>query len=542
MHTHTLIRPSAGDDLSAGATTICAAFQAAVAHHPNRVAVRLPAEGIEWTFDEYAGRVRRAAAVLYSLGVRRGDAVALLLRNRPEHLLADMALLHLGATTVPIYATSAPPQVEYIMHDSGARLLITEEAFEETIAAAESRCPRVEHVLLLTSGAPELAGIECPRFEFNESWQRVEPDDLACLVYTSGTTGPPKGAEISHANVLANVRGTWRSTPPPERYHIVSFMPLAHVFGRFFEHYSPALLAGTVTCCPDAAALPEFLAGSRPTVLMAPPRMFEKLRARCEALGADPREFADAAGLGDVEYAASGGAPVPVHILEFFQAVGMPLRQGWGMTELSCAGAISGTDPDDNGTCGWPIEGLELRISADGEVLARGPMVIRGYRNRPAATAAAIDPDGWLHTGDIGAIDAQGRLTIVDRKKELIVNSAGKNMSPANIEAELRNASPLIGQACAIGDGRPYNVTLIVLDPEVAAGYPDAAARTTEVARGVSAANARLSRVEQLKRFTILDAEWLAGGDELTPTMKLRRKSIEQKYVGAIEALYTTRR
>jgi long-subunit acyl-CoA synthetase (AMP-forming) len=174
----------------------------------------------------------------------------------------------------------------------------------------------------------------------------------------------------------------------------------------------------------------------------------------------------------------------------------------------------------------------------DGEVLVRGPMVIRGYRNLPDRTAEAIDPDGWLHTGDIGRLDEQGRLTIVDRKKELIINAAGKNMSPANIEAELKSASPLIGQACCIGSDRPYNVALIVLDPEVAAGYVDGAERAAEVERGVAAANARLSRVEQVKRYTILDVEWLPGGEELTPTMKLRRRPIEQKYAPAIEALY----
>ena len=246
-----------------------------------------------------------------------------------------------------------------------------------------------------------------------------------------------------------------------------------------------------------------------------------------------------AAGLGELEVAGAGGAPVPTRLLEFLQAAGVPLRQEWGMTELSGPGSITSTDPADNGTCGRPIDGLELRIAPDREVLARGPMVIRGYRNLPEQTAAAIDQDGWLHTGDLGRIDEHGRLTIIDRKKELIINSAGKSMSPANIEAELRGASPLIAHAYAIGNDRPYNVALIVLDPELAATYPDDAARSTEVARAVSDANARLSRVEQIKRHTILDADWQPGGDELTPTLKLKRKPIEQKYVAEIQALYT---
>jgi long-subunit acyl-CoA synthetase (AMP-forming) len=273
-------------------------------------------------------------------------------------------------------------------------------------------------------------------------------------------------------------------------------------------------------------------------VLLTPPRVWEKLRAKCEALGAEPAQFVCVAGLGEVEAAGTGAAPVPVPLLEFWQAAGVPLRQGWGMTELSCTGALTSTDPADNGTCGWPIDGLELRIADDGEILARGPMVIRGYRNLPDQTAEAFDPDGWLHTGDVGRIDEHGRLTIVDRKKELIINAAGKNMSPANIEAELKSASPLIGQAVCIGSDRAYNVALIVLDPEVAASYAADGARAAEVARGVAAANARLSRVEQIKRYAILDAEWLPGGDELTPTMKLRRRPIEQKYAAVIEALY----
>jgi long-subunit acyl-CoA synthetase (AMP-forming) len=266
--------------------------------------------------------------------------------------------------------------------------------------------------------------------------------------------------------------------------------------------------------------------------------VWEKLRAKSEALGADPREFVRAAGLGEVEAAGTGAAPVPVPLLEFWQAAGVPLRQGWGMTEVSCTGALTSTDPADNGTCGRPIDGLELRIADDGEVLARGPMVIRGYRNLPEQTAETFDPEGWLHTGDVGHIDERGRLTIVDRKKELIINAAGKNMSPANIEGELKSASPLIGQAVCIGSDRAYNVALIVLDPEVAAGYESDADRAAEVARGVAAANGRLSRIEQIKRYAILDAEWLPGGDELTPTMKLRRRPIEQKYAAVIEALY----
>jgi long-subunit acyl-CoA synthetase (AMP-forming) len=532
----TMVEASTGE-LTTRLSSVCDAFQATAARVPDEVALRLPDEGIEWTWGEYAQRVERAAATLHALGVQRGDTVAILMRNRPEQLVADMAAVHLGAAPFAIYATAAPEQIEYVIGDSGARLLIVDAVFEVTAAAVASRCPALEHVLRVSPGAPELMSETTPP-EFEVGWRAVAPADLLCLVYTSGTTGPPKGAEITHAGLLANVRGAWGLLGVPARLSLVSFLPYAHILERIMSYYSPAVLGGSVTFCPDAATLPAVLAATCPTALVCPPRVFEKLRAKCESLGADPAEFVVAAGLGDLEAAGVGAAPVPVPLLEFFQEAGVPLRQGWGMTELSAFGSLTTTDPADNGTCGLPIEGLELRIAADGELLARGPMVIPRYRNLPEQTAETIDADGWVHTGDIGQIDEQGRLTIVDRKKELIINSAGKNMPPANIEAELKSASPLIGQAVCIGDDRPFNVALLVLDPEVSAGYPDEDARAAEVVRGVAAANARLSRVEQIKRYAVLAGEWLPGGDELTPTMKLKRKPIAAKYGEEIDALY----
>ena len=531
---------STGADVTAGLSSICQAFQATAARTPGEIALRLAEDEIEWTWGDYAARVRRAAGVLHTLGVRRGDAVAILMGNRPEHLMADMAAVHLGASPFAIYATSAPAQIEYVIRDSGARVLITEPAFDATVAAIEPLCSQLQHVVRLTPRAPELDKDEPAGFDFEATWRTVAPGDVVCLVYTSGTTGPPKGAEITHAGMLANVRGGWGSLGVPEHVSLLSFLPYAHILERFLSYYMPALFGGEATLCPDPTTMPAALARTRPTILVSPPRVFEKLRARCEAMGADPAEFVVAAGLGKLEVAAAGAAPVPVPLLEFFQAAGVPLRQGWGMTELSGLGTVTSTDPADNGTCGRPIDGVELRIADDGELLARGPVVIGGYRNLPDKTAETIDADGWLHTGDIGHIDDEGRLTIVDRKKELIINSAGKNMSPANIEAELKGAAPLIGQAVCVGNDRPYNVALLVLDPEIRTAYSNDEALRAEVERGVTAANARLSRVEQIKRYTILDNEWLPGGDELTPTMKLKRKPIEAKYQTEIDALYTS--
>jgi long-chain acyl-CoA synthetase len=284
MHTEALICPSAGDDTTAGMPTICAAFQATAARYPNRLALRLPGEGIEWTWDEYAARVRRAAHTLHALGVRRGDRVALLLRNRPEHVLADLAAVHLGATPFSIYATTAPPQVAYLVRDSGACVLITEAGFEATAAAVAPRCRGLEHVLRMTAGAPELDSVESPAFEFEQSWRAVTPADPVCLVYTSTTTGPPTGAEITHQGVLANLRGTWRTLHVPLGLTAVSFLPLAHLAERLTSHYSAIALAGTVTCCPDAAALALALAETRRTAFGAPPRMWEQQRATREML------------------------------------------------------------------------------------------------------------------------------------------------------------------------------------------------------------------------------------------------------------------
>jgi len=274
MHTEPPLRAFTGDEVAV-MPTICAAFQATAARYPSRLALRLPGEQIEWSWDEYAARVRRAAQTLHALGVRRRDRVALLLRNRPEHLLADLATVHLGAIPFSIYATSAPPDVEYTVRDSGARVLITEAAFETTVAAVAPRCGGLEHVLRLTSGAPELDGVVSPAFDFERSWRKVTPQDLVCLVYTSQTTGPPNAAEITHHGVLANLRRIWPTLPIPNRVGVISFLPLAHLAERFTSHYAAIVLARTVTCCPDAAAFAAALAQTGRTPLGAPPRVSE---------------------------------------------------------------------------------------------------------------------------------------------------------------------------------------------------------------------------------------------------------------------------
>jgi long-subunit acyl-CoA synthetase (AMP-forming) len=433
--------------------------------------------------------------------------------------------------------------------------------------------------------------------DFEAAWRAVDPHDLLTLIYTSGTTGPPKGVELTHANELAECRGVDAVGQPRADGSVVSFLPHAHIADRGLSHYGQMVWGHTVTCCPDLTQVFAAVADCRPTFFGAVPRVWEKLKAALEAgisadddgarraasleaiaLGlrkvraeqrgepisdelsaahysAEERVFSKIRaklGLERCEWYMIGAAPAPLEVLEFFAAIGIPICEVWGMSELTSIATLVPPHDVRLGTVGPAIPGVEIRLAADGEILIRGATVMAGYRNQPEKTAATIDPDGWLRTGDIGEIDELGYLKIVDRKKELIINAAGKNMSPANIEQQLKQGSPLIGQAVAIGDRRPYNVALIVLDPDASVAFArehvlaDAApaamaqepAVLAEVGAGVERANSHLSRVEQIKRFKVLPCDWAPAGDELTPTMKLRRRPIEQKYAAEIDGLY----
>jgi long-subunit acyl-CoA synthetase (AMP-forming) len=551
-----------------GAATLCEAFQITAAERPDQVALRTPGDVVAITFGEYARRVEEIAAGLAGLGVGRGDAVAIMLANRPEFHLVDTAALHLGATPFSIYNTSAPEQIAYLLGNAGNRVVVSERAFLAQIRGAlASGELAVEHTVLVDGAEEAISLDELPErapsgFHFESSWRAVEPEDLLTLIYTSGTTGPPKGVEITHANMAAEVGGMFDRLPTSLGGRGTSFLPSAHIADRWGNHYQGSIFLGaTITSIADPRAVIEHLPEARPTAWGAVPRIWEKLKAALEAHGlsepaALPEEQRAAVrarlGLDALESVVAGAAPMPTGVLRYFADLGIPICELWGMSELSCCATCNPRERVKIGTCGPPILGAEVELAADGEVLVRGPLVMRGYRNDPERTREAIDADGCLHTGDIGALDDDGYLTIVDRKKELIINAAGKNMSPANIEARLKSASPLIGQCACIGDRRPYNVALIVLDPEAAAAFAhdrglageeiaDLAADTeveAAVAAGVEEANSHLSRVEQIKRFKVLATDWLPDSDELTPTMKLKRRVIAKKYASEIEALY----
>jgi long-chain acyl-CoA synthetase len=525
-----------------GAATMCEALLTTLAERGDAVALRTPDDSTRLTYAELHERVRRVAAGLAALGTKRGDAVGLMMTNRPEFHVIDAAAMLLGAVPFSVYNTSPPEQIGYVMGDAGNRVVVCERQFEPVIRAArEHGAADVEHVVVLEDGLPEGDG----DVDLEAAARAVEPSDLLTLIYTSGTTGPPKGVQITHANILGELRGVHTAVPTSAHGRHLSFLPAAHIADRWGSHYSALMAYGaTVTCVANLADVIPVAAQVRPTVFGAVPRVWEKLKAALQAGGVTADPAAGPAvraklGFDETEWFVTGAAPTPLEVLEFFAALGIELCEVWGMSETSCIATTIRPGAARPGSVGTPIEGVELKLADDGELLCRGATIMAGYRNRPEMTTEAIDADGWLHTGDVARIDDDGYVWIVDRKKELIINAAGKNMSPANIESALKSAGELIGQACVIGDRRPYNVALLVLDPETAAGLDPRDARVlARVQEEVDRANATLSRVEQIKRFALLDEEWLPGGNELTPTMKLKRRPIAEKYAEAIDALY----
>ena len=534
-----------------GSSTLCEAFQITAAQRPGQVALRTLGGATEITYAGFLAQVRALAEGLHSLGVGRGDTVALMLTNRPEFSLADTAVMHLGATAFSVYNTSSAEQAQHVFRNAGNRVVVTERQFLPRVL--ESRTPEIEHIVLVDgaeTGTITLQDLACrrvPGFNFDTAWRAVQPDDVVTLIYTSGTTGPSKAVQLTHGSVLFQTRGVAAILGLQADGRSISYLPSAHVGDRCLTHYGASLCFGnSVTSIPDHRQVGLALVEVRPTVFGGVPRVWEKLKAGLEAAGiTDPAKLPEQAksavraktGLDQTGWRITAAAPISTEVMQYFAALGLELNEGWGMSESSCFGTLNPPDQIRQGTVGKPLPGVEIVIADDGEMLVRAPLVMKGYRGDPEKTAEAIDADGWLHTGDIAQIDGDGYVRIVDRKKELIINSAGKNMSPANIELKLRASSRLIAHAVCIGDRRPYNVALIALDREMCAGRaPDELRSAVEAA--VAMANAELSRVEQVKRIAIIDTDWLPGGDELTPTMKLKRKPIQQKYASEIEELY----
>ncbi|HWX99371.1 MAG TPA: fatty acid--CoA ligase FadD11, partial [Mycobacterium sp.] len=569
-------------------TTLCEAFQRTATIGPDAVALRTPGDTQTLTWREYAAQVRQVAAGLSGLGVRRGGTISLMMTNRIEFYTLDVGAQHVGATSFSVYNTLPAEEITYLLDNAGTKVVICEEQYVDRIRASAAA---IEHIVCI-DGSPEgtlslddLYAAGGDDFDFESAWRAVQPDDVATLIYTSGTTGKPKGVETTHANLLFEAFAVEAVLGIEFGDRITSFLPAAHIADRMTGLYIQEVFGTQVTVVSDGRNIAAALPDARPTIWGAVPRVWEKLKAaiefaavhepdetkrqefqwglsvaakRAAALVAGEPESEDLAtewakadelvlsklrerlGFGELRWAVSGAAPIPKATLAFFIGIGIPISELWGMSELSCIATLSHPRDARLGSVGKLLPGLDCKIAEDGEFLVRGPLVMKGYRKEPAKTAEAIDADGWLHTGDILDADPDGYLRVVDRKKELIINASGKNMSPANIENAILAACPMVGATVTIGDGRPYNTALMVFDADSVGPYaaqhgladasPAALTADSEViariAAGVAEGNTKLARVEQIKRFRVLPALWEPGGDEITLTMKLKRRPI----------------
>ena len=554
--------------------------------------MRPPSEpGGEWTpttWGESLDAVREIGAGLVSLGIEPGDRVGLIGKNSPEWVAVDFAVQHIGGVTVPLYTTFAPEQLAYVVNHAECRAYVFDEAAQwERVRVLE--VPTVEQFVGIEVGAgdgyltlEELRGqgrallAEDPGV-LERRLEGVGPNDPFSIIYTSGTTGPPKGAVLTHRNALWTADRVGEVVPFRETETTVCYLPLSHVYERLSTTvvpFSESGPKGTIYFVPSMERLPEALAAARPTLMASVPRVWEKVRARVmAAIEEDPRraksvrkalaagmeaarrrdtgervpprmrfgawiarnvvgrKVRHGMGLDRVHWAVCGAAPISPEVQYFVQALGIPLHQGWGMTETTSSGVVQAKDDLEAGVVGVPLQGVEIRLDDDGEILIRGDNVFAGYYREPEATAAVLGDDGWFRTGDIGAWTGDDRLRIVDRKKDLIITSAGKNIGPQEIEKRLK-ADPLIGEAMIVGDRRPYLVALLSLDPDEV-GDADAEGH---VASLIDEVNRGFSRPEQIKRWHIAPEGF--PPEALTPTLKLKRRVVLEAFADRIEDMY----
>jgi long-chain acyl-CoA synthetase len=570
---------------------------------PGEVGLRRKVNGI-WmpvTWREFAGQVRGMAASFIAAGIQPGDRVALMSRTRFEWTLLDYAILTAGAVTVPIYPTSSLEQVEWILGDSGAVAVVVEtDDHAEKVTTAWASLAALAHVWQIDGGhfggLPEIEalGAEVTPEQVEERRRTRGAGDLAEIVYTSGTTGRPKGCMLSHGNIVANARNCMENDGFKrvfsEHHSTLLFLPLSHSYAQLIQY--GAIYSRTVLGLADMADAVAELPAYKPTAVLSVPRLWEKayhsarrkaaaeghgkIFARAEATAIayshalqdggpaltlrlkhalfDRLVYAKlrAALGGQVQYAWSAAAPLSTQLGHFFRGCGINVLEGYGLTETSPATNTNTPDAQKIGTVGRPIPGCTIRIAPDGEVLVKGHMVFQGYWNNDGATQEMVDEDGWLHTGDIGILDDEGFLTITGRKKDLIITAAGKNVAPAVLEDRLR-VHWLISQCLIVGDARPYVAVLVAVDPEMFAqwkadiGKPltatvadlrDDPALRAEIQAAIDDANQAVSHAEAIKKFAILDEDFTEAGGQLTPTLKVRRQVIMKQYAAQIDALY----
>ncbi|HET7418268.1 MAG TPA: long-chain fatty acid--CoA ligase [Solirubrobacterales bacterium] len=569
----------------------------------DRTAIRFK-EGDRWlsrSFSEVTDVVRPLAFGLVTLGVEKGDRVAILGNTRPEWTYFDFAALSIGATVVPIYQTNSPEECRYVLENSDSKVVVVEDAEQlEKVRQVRDQLPQLEHIVLMTGSAEDAISLEDLAAKggggddatWRTLYDAVTPEDICTFIYTSGTTGPPKGCIISHGNYRAMLDMVNGVSVIEDEDLAYLYLPLAHSFALLIQFGTFDLGTTLAYWERDPLKILPNLAELKPTYFPSVPRIFEKIYTAATSaiekegglkksifnwaikVGAKMREaersgrqpgfllqrqyaFADKKVLskirglfgGRIRLAVSGAAPINPEILRFFDAAGVLVLEGWGMTETSTAATISTPEDFKVGTIGKPFPGCEVKIAEDGEILVKGPNVFQGYHKNPEATAETI-VDGWLHTGDIGEIEPDGFIKITGRKKDIIITAGGKNITPANLEAEIKQ-QPLVSQCVVVGDRRPYLVALVTLDPEEAVKYaqehnlpedPAQLAQNPDVKAAIEAhvekINQNFARVEQVKKIAILPHDLSQESGELTPTLKVKRAVVAQKHEGAIEQLY----
>jgi long-chain acyl-CoA synthetase len=563
---------------------------------------------VDLSYQDLADRVQDLSLGLFELGVAAGDKVAILSENRPEWLVADYACLAARCPDVPIYPTLPSKQTEYILRDAAAvAILVSTPGQVEKLLPIRERLPALRHIIAFDAPAARAGVLKLEdvmargrgardRYpEWKPTALDAAPGDLATLIYTSGTTGDPKGVMLTHGNIASNVTTAVSLFDFSERDECLSFLPLSHIFERMFGHYAMFHRGVTINYAESFDTVPGDMQARRPTIMASVPRLYEKIYERVldnvrSSSAPRRRLFAWARRVGEawvdrtlagervapglslqravadrlvfaklrartggrIRLFISGGAPLSPDIARFFHAAGLPVVEGYGLTETSPVIAVNTPSHLKIGTVGQAIPRVEIRIADDGEIITRGPNVMRGYFNKPQATADAIDADGWFHTGDIGMIDAEGFLRITDRKKDLIVTAGGKNIAPQPIE-NLAKTSKFVSNAVMLGDRRPFPVMLVVPEQEVLRAW--AARHVTgdagmerlvtlpevknKLEREVRKALRDLAQFEMPKKFLLLPSDFSVDTGELTPTLKVRRRIVEERHRAAIESLYT---
>ncbi|MGZ4172844.1 MAG: AMP-dependent synthetase/ligase [Solirubrobacteraceae bacterium] len=590
----------AGSTQTSGARTVAQLAFVAGEAFGDRVAARFMRDG-EWqelSFTEHAGRVHELALGLMELGIKPGERVCILADTRPDWSIASLAVSAAGAVVVPIYPTNSPEECEWVAGNSGAGAVIAENAAQlQKIEQVRANLPELRFTIGIEAGGGETAldelaarGRDSSRHEeLRDRQAAVELDDAYIFIYTSGTTGPPKGCVLTHRNAMSVGQMVEHLGFVSEDDLSYLFLPLAHVFALSTMLASLDVGTGVIYFGGDTRKIIPELAEAKPTYLPSVPRIFEKLYSAVTA-SADPDQLAQAVAVGEkvreleragrpvpdqlrqgfeladellfskvraafggrLRQAVTGAAPISADILRFFDACGVRVLEGWGMTETTAVGTVNTLEHQKIGTVGQPLPGVEVRIAEDGEILTRGPNVFREYWRNPEATAETL-VDGWLHTGDLGHLDEEGYLSITGRKKDIIITAGGKNLAPANLENDLK-ASRWISQAVMHGDRRPYPVAIVTLDAEEVVpwarehGLPEdlpTLAGNEKIRELIQAeldsANTKYAQVEQIKKFTILDHDLSQETGELTPTLKVKRNVINERYADVFDAMYGSR-